>query len=176
MHFTMFLIVLISQLPQVLLLAQAQQREVHGINFNAVYRLSNSFAGTSKFLSVSDDDRGVDMADSSRSPKQLWKLIRLNDSNKCRLVNLYAGEDKSLDVNEKGDYYSVVMGNTGDYSGQSWTLTHLGGGKYRLTNDYIGEDKSLDIRKSGDQYSVVMGDTGDYSGQSWSLTKATQQE
>lgn len=167
----MFLIVLISQVPQFLLLAQDRKGQAHGIKIKALHRLSNSFAGKSKFLTVSDDG-DVIMADLSTSGKQFWRLTPIGDGS-FRLQNAKLGSDKSLDVDENDE---LIMSDKGDYSGQSWTLTHLGGGKYRLTNEYSGVDKSLDCTKNGNQYSVIMGDTGNLSGQFWTFTEVVSSE
>ena len=168
MRFTsiVFLIISASMASQVLAQTGVQQ-----IDVNAVYRLSNDFAGPGKSLSV----RGgtVTMADTGDATDQLWKLVSVG-GGKYRLVNTAAGSGKSLDNAKSGDQFSVTIGGTGSYSGQFWTLMPVAGGKYRLTNDYASGAKSLDARKSGDQFSVVMGDTGNYSGQFWTLTTASQ--
>jgi hypothetical protein len=171
--FKMFLIVLISQLLQILVEAQDKDTKAQQIDVNAVYQLSNGYAGNGKFLTVSGNENAVTMADNNSSDNQLWKFTAFG-KGKYRLTNLAAGEGKSLDNSKSGDKYSVIMNETGDYSGQSWTLTSLGDGTYSLTNAFAGKGKSLDTYKSSDKYSVIMSDTGNYTGQAWTLTKKTQ--
>ena len=160
----MFLIVLVSQVPQFLLLAQDRKARIY-----EVYLLSNEYTGKGMSLTVSEDGETLVMAKSSNSSKQYWKMIVLDD-DKVRLTNDYLGEDKSLEVNEDGD---VVMSDTGNYTGQAWTITRLDGNNLRVTNEYLGEDKSLDVNKNGE---VIMKDTGNYRGQAWMLTKKTIQK
>ncbi len=167
-----FLIVLVSQIPQILLLTQANQTQTQQIDNSAYYRLTNSYAGPGKSLSISGPNRAVVMADTAESNDQLWKLTPTSDG-KYRIVNVTAGDGKSLDSMISNGQYIVGMGNTGRYTGQFWTLSPLGAGKYRLTNDFAGATKSLDNRMSDGQYSVAMGDTGNYSGQFWTLTRST---
>ena len=167
-----FLIVLVSHIPQILLLTQANQTQAQQIDNSAYYRLTNSYAGPGKSLSVSGPNRAVVMADTAESNDQLWKLTPTS-GGKYRIVNVTAGDGKSLDNKMSDGQYFVSMGNTGSYTGQFWTLSPLGAGKYRLTNDFAGPTKSLDNRMSDGQYSVVMGDTGNYSGQYWTLTRST---
>src|SRR5215813_8355807 len=167
-----FLIVLVTQIPQILLLTQANQTQAQQVDNSAYYRLTNSYAGPGKSLSVSGPNRAVIMADTAESNDQLWKLTPTS-GGKYRIVNVTAGDGKSLDNKMSDGQYFVSMGNTGSYTGQFWTLSPLGAGKYRLTNDFAGATKSLDNRMSDGQFSVAMGDTGNYSGQFWTLTRST---
>lgn len=169
----MFLIVWITQVPQCLLLTQANQTRAQQIDPNGVYRLTNSYAGPGKSLTVNPANLAVEVADNTNRNNQLWKVVALG-GGKYRLINVAAGDKKSLDNSMNNGQYSVTMGDTGDYSGQLWTLTAQADGSYRLVNDYAGQGKSLDSRMSGGgQFAVVMGDTGNYSGQFWTLTKTT---
>ena len=153
-----FLSILMTGAPQLLIAAQSPQ-----IDTNATYRLTNDYAGAGKSLTVGDNYT-VAMADTRNSLDQLWKLISLGNG-KYRLINLTAGEGKSLDTPMSGANYLISMQNTGNYTGQIWTLTPVGNGKYRLTNDYAGPGKSVDTPMSGSQYVMAMAGTGNYSGQ-----------
>jgi hypothetical protein len=166
----MFLIVSMILLSQVAFLAQGVAR---GIDLKAVYRLSNEYSGNDRFLTVIEDDDEPLMVELTRSPKQLWKFISLG-GQKFRIVNLFEGEDRSLDVNEKGNLFSIVMADSGNYSGQSWWFDTQKDGKVRFMNDFTGGEMSLDAKNKGDLHSLFMGRRGNYSGQVWTLTKATQ--
>jgi hypothetical protein len=167
-----FVFVLIGHLSQVLLLAQSPTAVVKAVDAKAVYRLSNDYSGPDKFLTISEDGLDLNMVDATRSPKQLWKFIPLSGDS-FRMVSLY-DEEKSLDVNKSSGGYSVVMGERGDFTGQTWSFITLKEGKFRFLNAFAGDERSLDVHRNGDVFSVVVGDSGDYSGQAWTLTKATQ--
>jgi hypothetical protein len=74
-----------------------------------------------------------------------------------RIQNLALGSSFSLDTG--------VIAATGNYSGQYWSLTPLGGGAYRLTNLFQGDATSFDTTQ--------MAASGNYSGQYWTLTAVT---
>ncbi|HUJ61203.1 MAG TPA: C1 family peptidase [Kofleriaceae bacterium] len=71
--------------------------------------------------------------------------------------NLALGSSYSLDTG--------VIAATGNYSGQYWELSPLGGGYYRLTNMFQGEAMAFDTTR--------MAATGNYSGQYWILAPIT---
>jgi hypothetical protein len=167
-----FLIVLIGYLSQVLLLAQARTTPATAIDVKATYRLSNDFSGTSKFLTVNDDETGLVMADATRSPKQLWLFSPLGEG-RFKIASL-SNEENMLDVNKNGDGYLVVVRELGEYSGQMWRFVTQKDGKFRFLNAFAGDERSLDVHKNGSEFSVVMSDNGNYSGQAWTLTKVTQ--
>src|SRR2546425_12076381 len=81
-----FLIILMTQPPQILFAAQSPQ-----IDPSSTYRLTNDYAGAGKPLTVSKsgDNYTVAMADTKDSLDQLWKFISLGDG-KYRLINLNA--------------------------------------------------------------------------------------
>ena len=164
-----FLIVLIGHLSHVFLQAQVQTAIVRGIDSKATYRVSNEFSGPDKFLTISENDVDLNMVDASRSPKQLWKFVGLGESE-FRIVNM-SDEEKSIDVNKRGNVYSVVMAELADVSGQTWSFGTQKDGKFRFMNDFAGGGKSLDVHKNGDVFSVIVSESGDYSGQAWTLTK-----
>ncbi len=74
-----------------------------------------------------------------------------------RIQNVALGSSFSLDTG--------VIAASGNYSGQYWELTPLGGGSYRLTNMFQGVGMSFDTTQ--------MAATGNYSGQYWTLTPVT---
>ncbi|HTR50969.1 MAG TPA: C1 family peptidase [Kofleriaceae bacterium] len=73
------------------------------------------------------------------------------------IQNVALGGSYSLDTG--------VIAATGNYSGQWWELSPLGGGYYRLTNSYQGEGMAFDT--------WTMAQTGNYSGQYWLLEPIT---
>ena len=73
------------------------------------------------------------------------------------IQNVALGSSYSLDTG--------VIAATGNYSGQDWELSPLGGGYYRLTNMFQGDGMSFDTSQ--------MASTGNYSGQSWLLVPIT---
>ena len=164
----MFLTVLLSQVPQFLLPAQAQQaKQSRAV---AIVRLGNEYSGN--YLTLSEDDSAVIMEDLTRSRRQLWKLTILDDK-RVRMTNVYLGDDKSLDSNEEGELF---MGDTGDYAGQLWSGMELGERTVRLWNDMTGKEKSLDVVKNGDEYSVIFRKTGNFKGQVWRVTEVKQEK
>ncbi len=169
-----FLFVLIGHLSHVFLQAQVQTAVVRAIDTKATYRVSNEFSGPNRFLTISEDDVDLNMVEATRSPKQLWKLVSLSESeSEFRIVSL-SDEEKSIDVNKRGNVYSVVVAELADVSGQTWTFGTQKDGKFRFLNDFAGGGKSLDVHKNGDVFSVIVGESGDYSGQAWTLTKVTE--
>jgi hypothetical protein len=83
-----------------------------------------------------------------------------------RLQTQYTGTGLSLDVDPAT--LQLRMASSGDYSGQSWTLTPTGGGFYRLGNQYAGSDRSLDVYK--DTRQPCLAPTANVTGQQWKLT------
>ena len=81
---------------------------------------------------------------------------------------LYLGDDLSLDIVNDGVNTTPCLAQTGNYSGQYWSVTEWGDGTCKLTNDFTGPAKSLDT--SSDTHAPFM-DTGDHTGQHWTLTK-----
>lgn len=164
------MLVLIGLVPQTLLLAQVQTKS-KAIDVKATYRLSNDYTGPNKFLTVSEDDKDLNMVDATRSPKQLWKFVPQSDG-KFRIVNI-SDDEMYLDVAKRSDVYAVVMTEASDLSDETWSLVMEKDGKLRFLNTFAGNGKSLDVYKNGDGYSVVVDDSGAYSGQVWTLTKVT---
>jgi C1A family cysteine protease len=74
-----------------------------------------------------------------------------------RIQNVALGTSYSLDTG--------VIAATGNYTGQYWELSPLGGGSYRLTNMFQGGAMSFDTTQ--------MAATGNYSGQYWQLVPIT---
>ncbi len=60
------------------------------------------------------------------------------------------------------------MGQTGNYSGQYWSIQAVAGasGFYRLSNYFLGTSRSLDTYSNGNN-APFMGTNGNYSGQLW---------
>lgn len=168
----LFLIALTAHLLQVLLVSQVSTAAAKAIDVKATYRLCNDYSGPDKFLTISENDVDLNMVDATRDPKQLWKFVALNDG-KFRMINL-SDEEKSVDVQKRGNVYAVVMADLGDSSGQMWGFVTQSDGKLRFSNGFAGDDRSLDVHKNGDVWSVVVGDSGNYSGQAWTLTKVTR--
>ncbi len=73
------------------------------------------------------------------------------------IQNVALGSSYSLDTG--------VIAATGNYSGQYWMLSPLGGGYYRLTNSFQGAGMAFDTWQ--------MATTGNYSGQYWLLVPIT---
>lgn len=73
----------------------------------------------------------------------LWRTVSLG-GGKHKLVNKKSGMSKALDSSPT----NLFMGNYGNFSGQSWTLTPvnvatMGSNVYTITNDYITSSKAL---------------------------------
>jgi hypothetical protein len=85
-----------------------------------------------------------------------------------RLTNMFLGAGRSLDT-YSNDGNEPFMGITGNYSGQYWKITPIGGGYYRFTNMFLGDGRSLDTY-SNDGNEPFMGNTGNYSGQYWNIS------
>src|SRR5262245_9073353 len=99
------------------------------------YRLTNKFQGPSQSLDVhSDGSKRLKMAPSANFSGQRWRLIDLGGS-KCALRTEYLGECFSLDVINDGKNQTPWLNQTGNFTGQSWTLTPWGDGSYKLWND-----------------------------------------
>lgn len=95
----------------------------------------------------------------------------LFDSNRYyRLTTEYLGKNKSLDVaNDDGN--AVFLGDTGNYSGQSWRIEKLDNGYYRLTTEFRGQNMSLDIVNDDQDNKLFLAKTGNQSGQFWKIEK-----
>jgi len=78
-------------------------------------------------------------------------------SARFRLRSVALGNGSSLDV--------TSLNPSGNYSGQSWTITATGGGCYRLTNDFQ-PGLALDVANNG-SHQPVMAAIREYSGQCW---------
>ena len=85
-----------------------------------------------------------------------------------RLTNQFLGEVRALETSSDGGN-DLFMGETGDYAGQNWKITHLGEDYYRLTNQLLGEGFALDTYADGNN-DPFMAESGDYSGQYWKFT------
>ncbi len=86
------------------------------------YQLTNLRVG--KNLSLSRRNPSLIMAPAAGGDlAQSWSLIPLGNG-KYRLINTSRGAGKSLDVTRNKK--NLALGNTGNYSGQIWTLSRLG--------------------------------------------------
>lgn len=86
-----------------------------------------------------------------------------------RLTTQWQGDGKSLDVVNDGNNNRLQLANTGNYSGQFWKFTNLGGGFYRMTTQWQGDGKSLDVINDGNNNQIQLANTGNYSGQFWKV-------
>lgn len=84
-----------------------------------------------------------------------------------RLTNAFLNENRSLDTYSNMNN-TPFMGQTGNYSGQYWSIQAVAGasGYYRLSNYFLGNSRSLDTYSNGNN-APFMGTTGNYSGQFW---------
>lgn len=82
-----------------------------------------------------------------------------------RLTNMFLGRDRSLDSGTS----TVHMAPSGNYSGQYWKITSIGGNVYRLSNLFQGAGRSLDTYGNSPN-DPFLGVTGAYTGQYWTLT------
>ena len=101
------------------------------------------------------------------SAASTWRPVDLG-GGKYAFRTLYLGDNLSLDIINDGVNTTPWLAETGNYSGQSWSIPEWGDGTYKLTNDFTGPTNSLDT--SRDTHAPFMG-TGDHSGQHWTLTK-----
>jgi hypothetical protein len=87
-----------------------------------------------------------------------------------RLTTAWKGDGISLDVFNGGVNYQLQLAPTGNYSGQLWKITALGGGYYRLTTMWQGDGQSLDVVNDGVNNKLQLAPTGNYGGQQWKIT------
>jgi len=131
------------------------------------YRLTNDFLGPGQSLDVYNAGTSrLKMSTTADSPGQLWKLVDVG-GGKYSLRTALSGDGFSLDVVNDGTNESLVLAETGAYSGQAWTLTRQDDATYKLTNDFTGPQKSVDTYS--DTHEPCLG-SGDSSGQHWKLT------
>lgn len=105
-----------------------------------------------------------------------WKFTRVTPSDttpKYRLRTMYLGDGYSLDVwNDNGvSSTDLRLRETGNYSGQQWTITPWGDGSFRLSNNYTGPDKHFDTY--ADTLTAFLG-IGNASGQHWHFDKISR--
>src|SRR6266481_4608212 len=96
-------------------------------------------------------------------------MMSFDTSFYYRLTNGFLGAGQALDVIPDGSC-RLTMTPTGNYSGQSWQLVELGGGKYGLRTEYLGDGFSLDVINDGKNRTPWLAATGNHSGQFWTLT------
>ncbi len=87
-----------------------------------------------------------------------------------RLTNSFLTTTRSLDTYVNASK-TIFMGQTGNYKGQKWKFTALGGNKYKITNHNFGDNVCLDVNKSSTK--PFMGNWGNYTGQYWTLKPAS---
>ncbi|CAF1075911.1 unnamed protein product, partial [Didymodactylos carnosus] len=88
-----------------------------------------------------------------------------------RLTTRWQGDDKSLDiVNDGKNNNQLILGNTGNYSGQHWKITSVGDGYYRLSTEWQGDGKCLDIVNDTEKNKLILANTDNHSGQYWRIT------
>lgn len=137
------------------------------------YQLTNSFLGSNQALNVKPDGSGqLEMSTKDGDSKQLWKMVDLG-GGKYALRTEYLGDCFSLDVMNNRRKDTPWIAPTGNYPGQSWSLTPRSDGTYRLTNDFTGPGRFLDT--TGDTHKPILA-PGDASGQHWTLTPAKKIE
>ena len=151
------------------------------IDPNAVYRLTSNYLaslGRNQSLAVSESGGNYTlvMANTQDSAAdQLWKFIPLG-GGKYRLINLAAGEGKSLATQQSGNRYVLSIQNADRSAAQIWTLTAVGDGKVQLNNDALAGRSlyisALDPSFSGFLLQMTATSTGQPK-QVWALTKGT---
>jgi len=88
-----------------------------------------------------------------------------------RLTTKWQGTSKSLDVVSGGNNDALRLADTGNFSGQNWKFTPVGGGYYRLTTEWQGDGKSLDVVNDGKRNNqLILAKTGNFKGQHWKIT------
>jgi len=142
---------------------------------NATYRLKSDYlttVGRGLSLAVSESG-GVVMADTRESPEQYWKFVPLG-GGKYRVINVAAGQSRSLSTQMSGNRYVLSLDNTDGSTAQIWTFTTAADGKYRLSNDALA-GRSLYISAldpSFSQFLLQMTATSTVQPkQVWALTK-----
>lgn len=148
------------------------------IDPSAYYRLTNNYLGTHKALDVVNDGTNsgkLQMAKTGNFSGQFWHFAKLSGEGsnaKYSLRTQFLGEGRSLDVvNDAGvNSRSLRLADTGNFSGQSWTVTPwgVGDGSLRLWNDFTGPGQHLDTY--ADTHEPFL-DGGDHSGQHWHFEK-----
>jgi hypothetical protein len=96
--------------------------------------------------------------------------VKIDTAIRYRLVSMFAGDDKSLDILNDGKNNHPWLTKNGSYSGQMWKLTQMTPGFYRLTCEWLGTGKSLDIVNDAKKNKPQMAKSGQYSGQAWKFT------
>jgi M6 family metalloprotease-like protein len=135
------------------------------------YRLTNAYQGPGFALDVKPDGSGnLMMVPSADYSGQYWLLVDLG-GGRYALRTLYLGECFSLDVVNDGVNETPRLNGTGNFSGQSWSVTPWGDGTWKLTNDFTGADRSLNVR--GGTFEPFVG-PGNFSGQHWTLNRLTR--
>ena len=137
------------------------------------YRLTNLFTGYALALDVVNDagptsSGKLQMAASGSFSGQYWHFVP-NPSSASSTYALYTqflGPNKRLDV-YGDDKTKPHLADSGNYSGQIWTISSWGDGTWRLTNDYSGSGLHLDVYS--DTKEPFLGD-GDHTGQHWVFT------
>ena len=132
------------------------------------YRLTNDFQGAGFALDVKADGSGrLMMAPDADYSGQYWRFVDLG-GGKYALRTLYLGDCFSLDVINDSAKETPWLNATGNFSGQSWSLTPWGDGRtVKLTNDFTGPERSLNV--FAESFEPFVGG-GDHSGQHWTLT------
>ncbi len=89
-----------------------------------------------------------------------------------RLTTQWQGDGKSLDVvNDGKNNNRLVLADTGNFTGQYWKFTPVGGGYYRLTTEWQGNGKSLDVVNDGQgNNQLILAKAGKFTGQYWEIT------
>lgn len=89
-----------------------------------------------------------------------------------RLTTQWLGDSRSLDIlNDGKSNNRPILSDTGNFSGQFWKITSVGGGYYRLTTEWQGPGKSLDVVNDGkNNNQLILAKTGKFTGQYWKFT------
>lgn len=85
------------------------------------------------------------------------------------LKNVFAGDDKALDILLTKTVYLPQMKPISSESSQQWYFVAAYNGSYRIQNHQLGEGFSLDVIPIEPRDKVRMAGTGEYFGQYWTL-------
>ena len=99
------------------------------------YRLTNNYLGANSALDVTPNGSGrLMMAAVGAFSGQYWRPVDLG-GGKYAFRTLYLGDNLSLDIINDGVNTTPWLAETGNYSGQSWSIAEWGDGTCKLTND-----------------------------------------
>ena len=95
-------------------------------------------------------------------------LAVFNSNSFYRLTNKWQGDGKSLDILNDGNIDQPILGNTGNFSGQSWKINKVGENTYTLTTEWQGDGRKLDCTEGNHNRPVL--NEADGPSATWMIT------